>query len=350
MLKPTSMTGALEYPLGGPESGAVCGVAPGIYWLRLPLPFALDHINVWLFEDGGEWALVDTGIGLADVQGIWLRLFETLLKGAPIGRVVLTHFHPDHMGLAAWLQRRFGARVLITRREDEAARRIYALSDPDAGAAIARHFHRHGLDAERVAALKERGNTYRPLVAGLPDTVDYMGENDRLRIGGRDWRIIVGRGHAPEHACLYCPSDGLLIAGDQILPRISSNVSVRPEEPDGDPLAQYLESLERLDRLPQETLVMPSHGRVFRGLHTRIGELIEHHEERLNRLRHELAARGPLHAAGVLPLLFDRELDPHSLFFAMGEAIAHLQRLWHAGEASRQTRADGVTRFGHADA
>lgn len=331
---------ALDYPLPRPALGEPVPVAGGVRWLRLPLPFALDHINLWLLDGAaGERVLVDTGVDSPDNRAHW----QGLLEAWSPGRIVVTHFHPDHMGLARWLQAATGAVVWMTRAERDTAERLLASSDDEAGGSVAAFYRRHGLDAGRADALRRRGNTYSPLVDGMPEIGCCIADGDTLDLAGADWRVIVGRGHAPEHACLYRAGDGVLIAGDQLLPRISSNVSVPPAAPDADPLGAFLDSLDTLDTLPADTLVLPSHGRPFRGLHARTAELRAHHEHHLAVLLAE-ARRRPLTAADALPLLFDRSLDSHSLFFAMGEAVAHLNRLWHTGAVARRER-DGVWAF-----
>ncbi|MCO6442220.1 MAG: MBL fold metallo-hydrolase [Nitrococcus mobilis] len=334
----------LEYPLEAPPIGGWRAVAEGVYWLRLPLPFALDHINVWLLKEHQSWTLVDAGVSSPPSRAAWESIITNVLSGWPLRRIVITHFHPDHYGLANWLQQRFGARVCITRTEQDAAARLYACFDEQAGKRIDEFFAGHGLEAERRAQLAARGNFYRPLLAGVASVDEYLTDGSDLQIGDRRGKVIIGRGHSPEQACLYCEEEGWLISGDQILPEISSNISVRPEQPDGDPLADYLDSLARLRCLPADVLVLPSHGSAFRGLHERISALERHHRARLERLR-SACSEAPLSATEALPILFRRPLDSYALFFAMGEAIAHLHRLWHAGELSRYRDAQGVYRF-----
>jgi glyoxylase-like metal-dependent hydrolase (beta-lactamase superfamily II) len=170
-----------------------------------------------------------------------------------------------------------------------------------------------------------------------------------LRIGRRQWRVITAFGHAPEHACLFsADGDGgpVLISGDQVLPRITTNVGVWGNQPEADPLAQFLRSMDKFRPLPQDTLVLPSHGRVFRGLHQRLDELQAHHAQRLAEL--EAALDTPKTAAEVLPVLFRRPLDHHQLVFAIAEAIAHLHYLWYAGRATRQRDNDGLWVFQRA--
>ncbi len=334
----------LEYPIEAPPIDGWCAVADSVYWLRLPLPFALDHINVWLLKESQSWTLVDAGVSSPPSRAAWESIITNVLCGQPLHRIVITHFHPDHYGLARWLQQRFGARVRITRAEQDAAASLYSCLDEQAGKRVDEFFAGHGLEAERRARLAARGNFYRPLLAGVASVDEYLIDGSDLQIDERRWKVIIGRGHSPEQACLYCEEEGWLISGDQILPEISSNISVRPEQPDGDPLADYLDSLASLRRLPADVLVLPSHGSVFRGLHERISALERHHKVRLERLRTACSAT-PLSAAEALPILFRHPLDSYALFFAMGETIAHLHHLWHAGELSRHRDGQGVYRF-----
>lgn len=334
----------LEYPFETPPLGGWLALAEGVHWLRLPLPFALDHINVWLLPDHAAWTLVDTGVSLAPSRAAWESVISQLLGDRPLGRILITHFHPDHYGLASWLQQRLGAEVHISRAEQESAATLYGASDEQACTRVNELFASHGLDAERRGRLAARGNFYRPLLSGVATVAGYLNDGGQLQIGDRHWEVIIGRGHSPEHACLYCQSEGWLISGDQVLPEISSNISVRPEQPDGDPLAEYLDALAKLRALPPDVLVLPSHNSPFRGLHERLSALERHHEVRLDRLR-SACREAPLSAAEALPILFRRELDTQSLFFALGESIAHLHRLWHAGEVTRERDAQGVYRF-----
>ena len=338
---------ALEYPHeAAPAPGTVEEVAKGIYWLRMPLPFALDHINLWLLEDGDGWTIVDTGLDGEATRALWERVFATVLGGRPVTRVLVTHFHPDHMGLAGWLTERWEAPLWTSEREWLWARSLSLDTDHAAFGAAARRFYRAaGLDEAAVATSWGRGNLYPKRVSTIPRSFRRLSDGNTIAIGGREWRVVVGQGHAPEHVCLWCPELAVFIAGDQVLPKISPNVSLWATEPEGDPLRLYLESLERIRAtVPADVLALPSHNAPFRGLHERIEQLIRHHEERLALL--EAACAAPRTAAETVPLLFRRQLDPHQLGFAIGEALAHLQYLVGAGRLVRRTRADGVHEFG----
>ena len=329
----------LDYPYEVHEPGALQEVAPGVCWVRMPLPFALDHVNLWLLRDGPQWTLVDCGLATSTTRDLWEQIFARELRGLPIGRVIVTHYHPDHVGLAGWLTDRFGCVPWMTKGEFLTAHAA-CHSVGGTGAARVRAFlARHGLDPARLDAAGVREGNYRRGVEPLPDTFRRIRHGDRIAIGRGDWRVIVGYGHAPEHAALANEADRVLIAGDMLLPRISSNVSVWPVEPDGDPLGDYLVSLEPYAALAPDTLVLPSHGRPFRGAAARVAQLKDHHAARLATLT-RVCDRGRS-AAELMPALFPREFNDYQLLFAMGETIAHLNHLWRTGVLERVTDSDG---------
>jgi len=313
----------------------------------MPLPFALDHINLWLLEDEGGWTIVDTGLGDEATRALWEQVFAGTLGGRPVRRVLCTHFHPDHAGNAGWLCQRFGVPLWMTQAEYLTAHAVRAgIGGYVPGATLAL-FRANGLDEARFAQMAARGNLYRRQVPEFPDSYRRIVEGESLAIGARAWRVIAGYGHAPEHASLHCEELGLLISGDMLLPRISTNVSVWPVDPEGDPLGLFLQSIRRTRALPADTLVLPSHGLPFRGARLRVAQLEEHHEARLAELL-EACREAPRCAADVLALLFRRTLDAHQMFFAMGEAIAHLHVLERAGSLRRVLGSDGVARFAPA--
>jgi glyoxylase-like metal-dependent hydrolase (beta-lactamase superfamily II) len=337
-----------EYPYAEPPApGSTIEVAPGVHWLRMALPFQLDHINLWLLEDGDDCLLVDTGLGNEATRALWEKIFAGPLGATPARRVLVTHYHPDHAGNAAWLCERFDARLWMTRGEFltvHAARNSTAGYTTEAQLEL---FRANGLDDARGAELLLRGGLYRSMVPDFPVSHRRLFEGERVSAGARDWRVILGYGHAPEHASLHCEALNVLISGDMLLPRISTNVAVRPIDPWSNPLRLFLESIRRYRELPQDVLVLPSHGLPFRGAHARIAQLEAHHAERLAELE-AACAKAPRNAAEVLEVLFRRKLDTSQIFFAMGEAIAHLHYLHYDGRLARTVGADGVARFAPA--
>jgi glyoxylase-like metal-dependent hydrolase (beta-lactamase superfamily II) len=333
---------SLHYPVSSlPAPGATLEVAPGVRWLRMPLPFQLNHINLWMIEEDGGWTLVDTGIGNEETRGHWEKVLSDVNA---VKRVILTHYHPDHAGNAAWLCEKFGVELWTTQGEYLTAHAVRAAAAGYTSEAVLEVFARNGLDAERRAAMAPKGNRYAALVPGFPASYRRIYEGDAVRIGGRDWKAIVGYGHAPEHLSLYCKALNVLIAGDMLLSTISTNVSVWSVDPEGDPLRLFLQSIARYRELPEDVLVLPSHGKPFRGAHARVRELEAHHARHFEELQEALRGKS-LSAAELLGVLFRRPLDAHQTFFAMGEAIAHLHYLYYAGRASRAIGADGVMRY-----
>lgn len=342
----TARIAAVTYTHGDrlPPPGATIEVAPGVHWLRMPLPFKLDHINLWMVADGDGYAIVDCGIARDEVKELWRRVWDGVLKGKRVTRVIVTHFHPDHMGLASWLCETWGVELWCTAGEYYMGRAMRGINDTLDSKARAAFYRSHGMDAARLKQITERDNHYPKAVLPLPGSFRRVEDGKSFRIGAHDWRVIVGTGHAPEHACLYCADLGILISGDQVLPRITTNVSVWPTEPEADPLARYLGSLDLFRPLPAATLVLPSHDKVFTGLHPRLDMLKSHHAERLNKVVGCCRAKA-LSAVELIPTLFPgRELDAHQLGFAVGEALSHLHYLEGQGRLKRSV-GDGVIRF-----
>jgi len=339
-----SLTPRLHFPVATPPAaGETLSVAPGVWWLRMPLPFALDHINLWLIEDGSGWAIVDTGYAMAETTARWERIFAERLGGSPATRIIVTHHHPDHIGLAGWLAERWQAPLWISEKEWLFARLLTRTGDDSAE--LRRGFARRaGLEAAASELFAEHHMGYRRGVPSVPSSFQRLADGQVVEIGGRRWRVIIGEGHSPELACLYCAETGVLISGDQVLPKISPNISVQAHEPDGDPLARFLRSLDKLrSALPPETLVLPSHNLPFVGLHERIDALAAHHKARCEEVI--AVCECPQSAVQLLPVLFRRPLDRHQMAFALGEALAHLHYLTGCGALARVLDADGVNRF-----
>jgi len=338
----------LEFPHPQPpQPGAPVAVAPGVWWLRMPLPFDLNHINLWLLEEEDGWTLIDTGLGNRATREVWEASFGAALGGKPIRRILVTHYHPDHAGNAAWLSERFGAPLLMTRGEFLTVHAVLHGVASFSAAASSALFRANGLSGEAAHSLLARGDLYRKLVPAFPGAHRRLMAGASVRLGGDDWRVIVGYGHAPEHASLYSERRRVLVSGDMLLPKISTNVAVRPIDPMADPLGQFLESIGQYRALPADTLVLPSHGLPFRGVRERVAMLDAHHEDRLQAIV-EACRQGPKTAADLLEVLFRRKLDENQIFFAMGEAIAHVHRLYYAGKLQRSVDAEGVARFAAA--
>ena len=331
----------LSYPFDRnmPEVAETMEVAPGVMWLRMPLPFALNHVNLWLLSDGDGWATVDTGLTYEPIKAAW----NSLLPQYPLTRQIVTHYHPDHIGLAGWLEQKTGAELWMTHGEYTGALCFAEEAGNYSTAAMVELFRHHGLDHARLEALKTRANAYRVGVPLVPGTYRRLLDNQVFKIGDHDWRVIVGTGHALEHMSLYCESLKVLISGDMLLPSISTNVPVIAANPMGNQLKYFLDSLQRYRELPEDTLVLPSHGRPFRGINARVDFLEEHHRNRCEVLL--AAAPTPKTACELLPLLFDRDImDAHQLMFAMGETIAHMNYLEEQGRLKR-IEDDGIARF-----
>lgn len=339
----------LSYPFGGavPEAGEVREIAPGVHWTRLKLFVSLNHINLWLIDDGDGVAVVDTGMRQRESFTTWDALLAGPLAGKPITRMFATHYHPDHVGMAGWLGERTGARLWMTREEWLTARMVTA---PSGSGVVADAFQRRwryaGWDD---AVIAEMQRDVRPDLSGIvtPLGADFVRvrDGDRLDIGGAEWQVVVGRGHSPEHCCLWNKAAGLLISGDQILPRISPNISVLTSEPEGDPLADWLASIERFLELPEDTLVLPAHGEPFYGMHARLRRMRDQHLERLDVLADFI--RTPRRVVDCFETLFRRgpeAFDGFNRELAVGETLAHLRRLIGAGRADVSER-DGIGWF-----
>ena len=337
----------LHYPHGEfvPEAGGLAEVWPGIFWLRMPLPFSLDHINLWVLDGGDHWVIIDTGVATPQIKDYWRAAFDGPLRAKPVGRIIVTHYHPDHIGLAGWLARKWGVTIEATRAEFMLAR-VLTLDVRDAPPPEVVDFYAsHGWPEAAVARLRASswGNFARG-VHPLPAGYKRLRAGDSFRIGSRLWEIVVGSGHSPEHACLYCAEEKLLISGDQVLPRITSNVSVYPTEPDADPLGDWLDSIEHLRSLDAATRVFPAHNEPFLGLHTRLDQLDEDHRRKLDAL--QLACAEPTSAYDSFPVLFRRGVSDGEIQMATGEALAHLHWLERRGAVQR-VFSEGQTRFIH---
>lgn len=349
----------LNHPWGDarPAVGAAMSLHHGLLWVRMPMPFALDHINLWVLDDQIEgkngWTVVDAGVATDAIRQAWQALWQGPLSHQPLARMLVTHMHPDHVGNAQWLIDQYSAqglpaRLWMSASDHFAAQLACQATTGFGGDRAADFFMSHGLrEPEDVAKIRERGGFYATLVPEVPHAYRRLMEGMQVCIGERHWRCLAGHGHSPEHISLYNERDGLLISGDMLLPRISTNVSVVDLEPEADALGLFLDSIARLRSLPADTLAMPSHGLPFTGIHTRIQQLVDHHAARLEEVMQACAMR-PSSAAEILPVLFKRQLDLHQTTFAMGEAVAHLNHLWHQGALRRDNDELGVWRYAPA--
>jgi glyoxylase-like metal-dependent hydrolase (beta-lactamase superfamily II) len=332
------------YPFAeAPERGgaAAVDVAPGVKWLRIPIEGDLGFINVWAIEEAGGWAIVDTGMGGAVSAQAWRRAFNGPLAGRPPTRIFVTHMHPDHIGMSGWLTRKYDCRLWTTRLEFVTCRSLVADTGREAPLDGVRFYRAAGWTEEQIEVYRSRFGFFGKLMHPLPDSFHRLRDGDEIVLGGRLWRIVVGSGHSPEHACLYCPELKLLISGDQVLPKISSNVSVFPLEPDADPLNDWMSSLARIKGLvPDDVLVLPAHNEPFRGLHARIDDLIGGHLKRLERMRRMLAQ--PKRVVDLFGALFRARIDDMLRTMATGECLAHLNYLVARGEVVRTRDDQGV--------
>ncbi|SDM21700.1 Glyoxylase, beta-lactamase superfamily II [Oryzisolibacter propanilivorax] len=336
---------ALRYPFQPPEPRSSIEVAPGVRWIRLPLPFKLDHINVWAIDDGDGWVLVDTGLNSPQTVAEWQALLASGPLARPLHGVVATHMHPDHVGLAGWFARRAGVPLWMSRVEYLTCRVLHADTSREAPPEAVRFYHQAGWPAAALETYRSRFGGFGRFIHALPDSYRRLAGGQVLRWGAHDWRVIATAGHSPEHASLYCADLGVLIAGDQVLPRISSNVSVYPTEPDANPLQDWFDALEAMAReVPDSALVLPAHNEPFYGLHARLAQLRDSQTRALQRLQERLA-EAPLRVVDSFEALFGRAIGPEdsSQFgLATGEALACLYYLQVQGQVRRRVDQAGV--------
>ncbi len=325
----------LIYPFEAIPSGdTVVKVADGLFWARIPLPWSLDHINVYLLDEGDSWTIIDTGAQGNTGRAAWEALEVSVLMDKPISHIVCTHMHPDHLGLAGWLAKRHGAKFSMTQSEYLLAQNLWVSSSKDFPEQEMDYLFRAGVSREYEEKIRSAGfGNFKRGVHELPYSYSRMEDGSILSLGGRTWRVVIGRGHSPEHACLMCLDEPLLLSGDQILPRISANVSVYAREPLANPLAHWLASLDRMYGLSGDPLVLPSHGRAFKGLGNRLDSLIKSHDRKLRELHNWCQeARTPVE---TFPAMFHRKITGFDFFMALGEAVAHLHFLESLGLADR---------------
>ena len=333
----------MHYPLAAtPEAGSYLEVAQGIYWLRLPLPFELNHINVWLLDDGDGWTLVDAGLSVPATRAAWDRLFATDLGQKPLQRLIVTHLHPDHIGLASWHCERFGIDLHATEPTIRRATRLLRHAETF-NQDLAEEFFRANGATNPVNIFRfTSGHFYRRIVAGMPVRTHRIDAGTTITIGNREWEAIISHGHAEGHLSLYCRDAGLLISGDQVLPTITSNISLFEDDPDLNPLQQYLDSLEVFRQLPETTLVLPSHGKIFRGLQERVDAIKAAHMDRSALVCGH--CREPASVSAVAGRLFPRQLDEVNSCLAFGETFSHLRYL-EKQQRLRRFSENGISLF-----
>jgi glyoxylase-like metal-dependent hydrolase (beta-lactamase superfamily II) len=322
----------LAFPFPAPpERGETIEVAPGLLWARIPLPFRLDHVNVYFVDDGDGWAVVDTGIDNEPARAAWEALLAGPLAGRRLTRLIVTHMHPDHIGLAGWLTEKFDIPLLTSQTAYIECLNL-SLAPGKLQAPVYRDFYlRNGLDEATTALIATMGHDYLGMVAPLPPTFERLVAGDDLIIGGRKFDVLSGDGHAPEQLMLFNAEEQLFLAADQVLAKISPNVSVAAMSPEGDPLGLYLRSLRAMRaRLPVQTLVLPGHQLPFYGLHERASELEAHHESRCAALA-QACREKPCSPAELIPVMFARKLDPHQMGFAFSELFAHVNYMVRRG-------------------
>lgn len=346
------MTSQLHYPYAEhPVPGTTVEVADGVRWLTMPMPGSLNHINLYLLEDKDGWWVVDTGLGNAETREWWLQLYRGDLGGRPVKAVICTHMHPDHIGQARAITDDFECPLHMTRTEYYQARAFSASAGSHHFSWLGKQFYRRaGMSPdylEQLTATWGRRGGDSMSMPQMPSGYRRLEHGDVLTIGNNNWRIVIGSGHSPEHACLYCDALKIMISGDQILPVITSNVSVFPNEPEANPLKAWMESHDRFLDTPEDTLVLPAHNLPFKGVRQRLRDLIGHHEDRMLAIEEHCVE--PAVARDLLPVLFARKLDSMQMMMALGEAIAHLHLLMHRNRIARTLHEDGVYRFRSID-
>ncbi len=333
----------IRYPMETPPAeGEAVEVAEGVLWVRMPLPMVLNHVNCYVLDDGDSWTIVDTGFNSHRSRAIWEQLLNGPLKGKPVGRVIVTHHHPDHVGLAGWFQKEHGAELVATRTAWLFSRMLTLDDQSLPTDETLAHWKAAGMDAEIYAKrAAERPFNFADIVYPMPLGFKRIKEGDQITIGGRVWDIHIGNGHAPEHSTFWSKDCSLVLAGDQILPSISSNLGVYATEPEADPVGDWLEACERLRQYAREDhLVLGGHKLPFTGLPVRMRQLIDNHHGALDRLVEHLDA--PKTAAECFGPLFKRSIDEGTYGLALVESLAHLNHLYQLGDITRTRRDDGA--------
>ncbi|MBL4584660.1 MAG: MBL fold metallo-hydrolase [Pseudomonadales bacterium] len=339
------MTANLNFPFStAPEAGEIKKVADGVFWLRMPLPFSLKHINLWLLEDNDSWVIVDTGVCSDETSALWQQIFDKYLDGKPVSRVIATHCHPDHIGSAGWLTEHWDVELWITQSEWQQAR-MGAMSDPETSSKLMEaHYKSLGVPGDAMKRMRRIQGFFKNMNGEFPLTYHRVMSDSEIMINGRKWTVLIGHGHSPEHASYYCEELDVIIGGDMLLPKITPAISVSMEEPNGNPLQQFLDSLEQFYDIPDSVLVLPSHELPYYNLHTRLDELKAHHHERCQLIVDNCEQSKS--AMEVTDIMFaHRELNDFDVLMALGEAVAHLHMLMYNGRLKRFANEQGSWEF-----
>lgn len=328
------------------EEGGVEQVAPGIWRITMPLPFALRWVNAYLLQGDGEYCLIDAGLATPDAEAFMLQgLVAAGISPPQLSTMVLTHAHPDHIGLAGRFQQASGAPVFMLRMERQRMQGIWAAEDSQAVESVSTYYIKYGMPPEESALEKGAMAATRRLVT-VPQQVTSLEEGQQVRLAGELYEVIWTPGHADGHICLWRASDGVLIAGDHILPRISPNISLYPNSRPN-PLQDYLDSLKKVRDLPAR-LVLPGHGFPLTGLAARADELAKHHQERIEETMQIVAEVQGASGASTYQVaegLFAGRLDSlQNRRFAFAEALAHLEYLRFEGRLMYREE-QGVVRY-----
>ena len=325
---------ALEHPHEtGPAAGELVELLDGIYWKRIPIPFELNHINVWLLEEENSFTLVDTGIFAEHAVSLWQDFLKGGLRGKPLGRVIVTHFHPDHIGMASWLLDASGAQYRTSKETEEMSTFLLENSDAPPGEDRETFYKQHGVNNVSLFEDFFRGKYYSEIISGKAACDAHLQHGEKIRVGGDEWQVLMAYGHAPGHVTLFSPQKNCLISGDQLLPTITTNIAVHATAPEANPLQEFIDSFELFRVLPRDVLVMPAHGLPFRGVEKRLDQLQQHHEDTLAST-YEIC-HTPKNTIDIVPRLFRRELTGLNEVLAFGETLAHLNYLYLQGKLSR---------------
>ena len=337
-----SSESGLTYPFtDAPSYGSIKAVGPGVYWLQMPLPMSLNHINLYLIEEDTGWVVIDTGIRGSETSDWWLKIFDHALGGKPVNRIICTHMHPDHTGQAGFISEHFKAPLYMSYGEYYQARIMGSMMRDGGNWQMSEYYQRAGFSEAFMTSIREARSSFTPTAEDkpLPSAFIRLSEGDEIKLGDHNWQIMTGTGHSPEHVCLYCPELKLFISGDQILPVITSNVSVYPTEPEANPMLGWLASHEDfMARLPDDILVLPAHNMPFYGVQARLQALIDHHEDRMLALEENCLEATS--AIDLLPHLFSRKLEGMTKVMALGECVAHLHLLMSRGRIKRLLKDD----------